>query len=124
MIQPDNIVYVHSESVPPSQDVVDYVASKVEPLPGRVVVVKDAFLESKNGILMPDGKYRGSQDSDTGTVASSGWHELKKGDRVIFKPMHGIRCDKANFPWVPDGVEVRIYGVACDVEDSIVGVIE
>jgi hypothetical protein len=71
-------------------------------------------------VLMPDGKWRGSQDSDTGTVLHSRYRHLKPGDRVGFLPMHGIRCKPNEYSWVPDGCDIRFYGHACPVNDSLV----
>ena len=89
-------------------------------LPGRLAVLCDPPVTEEGGILVAAGQYSGSRNSDSGTVISSGLVQFEVGDRVGFLPMHGLRCDARNFEWVPDGMEVRIYGVACPVYDSVV----
>jgi len=123
MIQPDNIVFIKPVTPHPMEKVLQ-ASERIKPLPGIVAVMADPFVEQVNGILMPDGKYRGSQDSDTGTVVASGVSELRTGDRVAYKPMHGLRCGYREFPWVPEGTEVRFYGIATDWYESIVCKIE
>lgn len=94
-------------------------------LPGNVAILCDKHLEAtESGLLMPDGKWKGSQNSDTGTVLHSGYRYLKAGDRVGFLPMHGIRLSAPEYKWVPEGCEIRIYGVACPVNESLVRIEE
>ena len=88
--------------------------------PGRVAILCDPPIEQQSGILVAPGKYKGSQDSDSGTVIATGVSALKVGDRVGFLPMHGLRCTHEEFDWVPPGLEVRFYGVACPYHESLI----
>lgn len=109
----------HAKKADPS--IVEMLSTRLKTLPGNVAVLCDPFLETTEaGIYLPDGEWRGSQNSDTGTVVASGYKGLKKGDRVAFLPMHGLRCGSKEFDFVPDGWEVRFYGVACPVWESLV----
>lgn len=87
--------------------------------PGKVAVLCDKHIEEQNGILVAPGYFKGSQDSDTGTVLHSRYRHLKAGDRVGFLPMHGMRCSQPEDSWVPEGCEIRFYGMACPVNDSL-----
>lgn len=117
--------FVEVKAVEPhSLEVVLKARSAVSVLPGRVAVLCDPHVSSVSGILVASGKWQGSQDSDTGIVLRSGVSEIREGDRVAYLPMHGLRCTSKEFDWVPEGCEIRLYGVSCPVWDSIVGVLE
>jgi hypothetical protein len=115
----DNLIEIKTFVNPHPTTTVNNMATKLTVLPGRVAVLCDPHVEHQGQIFVAPGKYRGSQDSDTGTVISSGVKTLKLGDRVAFLPTHGIRCTAEEFDWVPPGLEVRIYGVACPYDDSL-----
>ena len=115
----ENFIEIKSFVNPHPPDIVQELANRVTVLPGRVAVLCDPHVESQRGILVAGGKYRGSQNSDTGVVIGSGVKDLKVGDRVAFLPMHGLHCTHEHFNWVPPGLEVRFYGVACPVYQSL-----
>jgi hypothetical protein len=104
--------------------VIEQARELVSVLPGRVAVLCDPHVTSVSGILVASGKWEGSQDSDSGVVLRSGVSEIQEGDRVAFLPMHGLRCSRKEFDWVPEGCEIRFYGISCPVWDSIVGILE
>ena len=115
-----NLIEVKTFVVPHSSDKVDELSRVVVVLPGRVAVLCDPHVEEQSGIIVAPGKYKGSQDSDSGTVIASGVEALKVGDRVGFLPMHGLRCSHEEFDWVPEGLEVRFYGVSCPYYESLI----
>jgi hypothetical protein len=84
-------------------------------LPGRVAVLMDEVVQ---GLIITDKEAR------TAVVFESGVDWLKKGDRVIVKKDHGIFLENREFPWVAPGADVRIYGVACDVSETVLAVLE
>jgi len=117
----ENLIEIKPYAPKCDPEMVEMLSKRFTLLPGNVAVLCDPFLETTEaGIYLPDGKWRGSQNSDTGTVIGSGYRGLKKGDRVAFLPMHGLRCSHKEFDFVPEGVEVRFYGVACPVWESLV----
>ncbi|MEI8282368.1 MAG: hypothetical protein WCG75_08180 [Armatimonadota bacterium] len=116
----ENFVDIKSFVVPHPRNIIDKLAAQVQVLPGRVAVLCDPHVEQQAGILVAPGKYKGSQDSDSGTVIASGVRTLNVGDRVGFLPMHGLRCSSDEFSWVPEGAEVRLYGVSCPYHESLV----
>ena len=116
----ENLIEIKTFVVPHSAKVLAEMAAKVQTLAGNVAVLCDPLIEEQGGILVAPGKYRGSQNSDSGTVIASGVCALKIGDRVGFLPMHGLRCTSPEFDWVPDGMEVRFYGISCPYYDSLI----
>lgn len=87
---------------------------------GKVAVLCDKHITKVGMIEVAYGIFKGSMDSDSGTVLHSRYKHLKAGDRVGFLPMHGIRCNPETNSWAPEGCEIRIYGMACDIEYSLV----
>ena len=116
----ENLIEIKTFVVLHPDAVVAEMAAKVQTLPGKVAVLCDPHVEKQGGILVAPGKYRGSQNSDSGTVIASGVGALKIGDRVGFLPMHGLRCNSPEFNWVPDGMEVRFYGISCPCYESLI----
>ena len=88
----ENLIEIKTFVMHHPSAVVDELASALSVPPGRVAVLCDPHIEEQSGILVAPGKYKGSQDSDSGTVIASGVSALKVGDRVGFLPMHGLRC--------------------------------
>ncbi len=116
----ENYIEIKSFVASHGPEIIERLSSVVKPLPGRVAVLCDPHVDRQSGILVAPGKYKGSQDSDSGTVIASGVLTLKVGDRVGFLPMHGLRCSPDEFSWVPTGAEVRLYGVSCPYHESLV----
>ena len=116
----ENFIEIKTVAATHDGAVVARLSSLITVLPGRVAVLCDPHVEQQGGILVAPGKYSGSQDSDTGTVIASGVRALKFGDRVGFLPMHGLRCKSDEFEWVPEGMEVRFYGISCPFYESLV----
>ena len=116
----ENLIEVKTFVSPSPQSVIDELAAIVTAMPGKVAVLCDPPVTEQQGILVAPGKYKGSQDSDSGTVIATGVSALKVGDRVGFLPMHGLRCTHEEFDWVPEGLEVRFYGVACPYHESLI----
>ena len=117
----ENMIEIKSFVNRHTSGVLAEMAAKVQTLPGKVAVLCDPDVHAQFGILVAPGKYSGSQNSDSGVVIASGVRELKVGDRVGFLPMHGLHCKSEEFDWVPEGLEVRFYGVACPYYDSLIG---
>ena len=88
--------------------------------PGKVAVLCDKHVERIGSVLVAYGVFEGSMDSDTGTVLHSGYKWLQAGDRVGFLPLHGLRCHQPEMSWVPEGCEIRFFGFACPVNESLV----
>ncbi len=116
----ENLIEIKTFVVPHPDEVLAEMVAKVQALLGRVAVLCDPHVEQQGNLLVAPGKYKGSQDSDSGTVLASGVPALKVGDRVGFLPMHGLRCNSDEFDWVPDGMEVRFYGISCPYYESLV----
>ena len=87
--------------------------------PGKVAILCDKHIEKQGLIHVAHGIFKGSMDSDTGTVLHSRYRHLNAGDRVGFLPLHGIRCNPETNDWVPEGCEIRIYGMASPVNESL-----
>ena len=116
----ENFIEIKPFVKPHPPETVEMLAKQITALPGRVAVLCDPHVDQQSKILVAPGKYKGSQDSDTGVVISSGVKTLTVGDRVGFLPMHGLWCQPQEFNWVPDNMEVRIYGVACPYYESLI----
>jgi hypothetical protein len=82
-------------------------------LNGRVAVLMDPIPETLGqwAILAPGGKHYGKFRPDSGTVVSSGVADLQPGDRVIVKPYDGLWYERKDNPVIPEGRQVRFYGV-------------
>ena len=116
----ENYIEIKTFVLPHPPSMIEEMAQRIQALPGKVAVLCDPPVEKQGGILVAPGKYKGSQNSDTGIVIASGVNELKLGDRVGFLPMHGLWCPSSEFDWVPEGLEIRFYGVACPYYESLV----
>ena len=117
----DNFIEIKASAVQHDPETVQKCIDAIEALPpGRVAVLCDKHVEQIGQILVAYGVFEGSMDSDSGTVIHSTYKHLKQGDRVGFLPMHGIRCSYPAMDWVPEGVEIRLYGIACPINDSLV----
>ena len=116
----ENYIEVKANNKPqPLEKIID-AKKAINGMPrGRVAVLCDPDITKEGSILVAYGKYEGSMNSDTGVVIGSTAPGFNQGDRVMFLPLHGIRCSKPNFSWVPDDCEIRFYGVACSVYDSL-----
>ncbi|MGV3613848.1 MAG: hypothetical protein ACO1SV_00815 [Fimbriimonas sp.] len=95
-------------------------------LPGRLAVLYP--LVDDGVVLVPPGHRRGALEGRRATVFASGFPPLRAGDSVV------VRCDAAclalsalDYPFVPEGYEVRIYGVHEGVlnaeEDVVFGIL-
>lgn len=83
-------------------------------LPGRIAVVMD---EREEGLIIT------GEDACTGVVISSGVDYLDSGDRVIVHKEHGLQMDYRDADWIPRGADVRFYGVAVPVSESVIAVL-
>jgi len=116
----ENFIEIKSIAKPQPLEKIIEATNAIQALPkGRVAVLPDQDITMEHGILVAPGRYGGSMNSDTGVVIGSTVKGINQGDRVAFLPMHGLRCSKPDFPWVPDDCEIRFYGVACPVYDSL-----
>lgn len=104
------------------QDIVSTVSRRVKALPGRVAVLMDEVSDKFVGtdILVPGGKHSGKYRDDAGTVVSSGVQGIKQGDRVLVNPYDGLWMTDKDAAWVPEGREVRFFGVSSPWHDSLV----
>ena len=116
----ENFIEIKTFVKPHPPHIIDQLATQITVPPGRVAVLCDPHVDKQGEILVAGGKYKGSQDSDTGVVIASGVQQLKPGDRVGFLLMHGLHCKSENFDWVPEGMEIRFYGVACPYYESLI----
>lgn len=116
----ENYIEIKTFIQPHSLETINTLANFLTVPPGRVAVLCDPHVDKHGEILVAPGKYRGSQNSDSGTVVASGVRAIKVGDRVGFLPMHGLRCSSPDFNWVPAGLEIRFYGVACPYDESLI----
>ena len=113
MIRPNFIEVKNAPRHENEEELLAHLASYFKALPGKVLVLCDPHVkQSEGGILMPDGKWEGSQNSDTGTVFSSGYKSYEVGMRVAFLPMEGLRYTHKDNTDIPDGVEIRLYNVS------------
>lgn len=83
-------------------------------LPGRVAIVMD---EVAQGIVIT------AEEPCTGVVIRSGVDYLDIGDRVIVHNEHGLQMDYRDADWIPRGADVRFYGVAVPVSESVIAVL-
>ena len=83
-------------------------------LPGRIAIVMD---EKEEGLVITQ------DEACTGVVISSGVDYLDVGDRVIVWREHGLQMDCRDADWIPRGADVRFYGVAVPVSESVIAVL-
>ena len=83
-------------------------------LPGRIAVVMDEVVP---GLLVT------TDEPCTGVVISSGCDGIDAGDRVIVRKEHGLQMDYRDADWIPRGADVRFYGVAVPVSESVLAVL-
>lgn len=83
-------------------------------LPGRLCVMMDCPIE---GLIVTN------KEPVTGIVVDSGVDYLNYGDRVIVHPEHGLQMDYRDAEWIPRGADVRFYGVAVPVSESVIAVL-
>ena len=83
-------------------------------LPGRIAVVMDEPIE---GLIITN------KEPVTGIVVDSGVDYIECGDRVIVHKEHGLQMDYRDADWIPRGADVRFYGVAVPVSESVIAVL-
>jgi hypothetical protein len=93
---------------------IDALRASARVLPGRLSVLIDPRRDG--AVSLPDSvlaKIRDLEippyDLDTGTVIDSGVGGIRPGDRVAVLPREGLAIESGDFPWMPEGREVRIY---------------
>ena len=80
----ENLIEIKTFVVLHPDAVVAEMAAKVQTLAGNVAVLCDPLIEEQGGILVAPGKYRGSQNSDSGTVIASGVCALRLATELAF----------------------------------------
>lgn len=85
-------------------------------LPGRIAVLwelePEGLIHVPDAFKMSEANRKGIPATKTCTVLASGMPGIGKGDLVAVRmDAAGLILDKTDYSWVPDGFEVRIYGV-------------
>lgn len=91
------------------------IAERLTMLPGRVAVLMDPVPDTFSPVglvLAPEGRHSGKYRPDTGTVLHCASGEIARGDRVGVAPYDGLWLRHEDYAWIPEGREVRLYGVA------------
>ena len=85
-----------------------------------------ARTQTDGGILLDgqEGAVGSKYQPDFGIVAKSGVLDLPEGEAVCVKPYDGMWLTHRDYDWIPEGRQVRIYGVHDAWHDSIEAVIE
>jgi hypothetical protein len=112
-------VFTHDDRVE-DPGLLNYLAERLTMLPGRVAVFMDPVpgtFAPGGLILAPEGKHHGKYRPDTGTVIH-GYADpepglsVSRGDRVAVNPYDGLWLRHEDYDWIPEGREMRLYGVA------------
>lgn len=88
-------------------------------LVGASVAVCMAPVERRFGSLELPEEVASVRSPDFGAVAASKVSDLPVGSLVMVRPYDGLWIDSRDYPWVPEGRQLRLYGVTSDWRDSI-----
>lgn len=92
-------------------------------LPDRIAVLwplePEGLFVVPDAIKLAEANRRMTPATKVCKVLSSGFWQVREGDLVAIRmDAAGLILDRTDYPWIPEGYEVRIYGVTEPILDN------